>query len=172
MDVEPTPEPARLNDQMGIPRIGVRQYYEGEHLWNARLGAHLCRQREDELVAKGSHGPVVDYQLRAFAVMAIQESVAFTEARVNTVWQNAADRKEGKEAGDPWLEGLTVESIVLLRELWKYGSVKRLPLLEKFDAALRTARKPKIDKSRNSLYKDVEPLTWLRNALVHFTPEG
>lgn len=155
---------------MGFARVGVRQYYEGEHLWNARLGAHLCRLREDELVASGSYG-VVDYPLRAFAVMAIQEAVAFMEARVNTIWQNAADREEGNEAGDPLLDGLTVETIVLLRELWKHGRVKSLPMLDKFDAALRTARKPGIDKSHGSLFQDVQPLTWLRNGLVHFTPE-
>lgn len=52
-----------------------------------------------------------------------------------------------------------------------YDAVERsLILLEKFDAVLRTARKPLMDKSR-SPYQDVVPLIRLRNALVHFKPE-
>ncbi len=103
--------------------------------------------------------------------MAIQQSVAFLEARLNEVWQDAADREEGDEAGNPRLNGLSVETIVLLRELWQYDAVQRsLTLLEKFDAVLRTARKAEIDKSR-SPYQDVDPLIRLRNALAHFKPE-
>lgn len=154
---------------MLVPRVGVRQYFEGEHLWAARLAAHLCRQRENELLAADFHG--VDYHVRSFAVMAIQQSVAFLEARVNTVWQDAADRRDGAEGGNPRLDGLTVETIALLRELWKYDAVQRsLSLLEKFDAVLRTAREPGMDKSRRP-YQDVDPLIRLRNALVHFKPE-
>lgn len=168
-DQEIRPSSVENRPQVGFPRIGVRQYFEAEHLWAARLAAHLCRQREDELLTKGFRG--VDYQVRSFAVMAIQESVAFLEARVNTVWQDAADREEGAEVGNPRLDGLTVETIVLLRELWKYDPVQRsLSLLEKFDAVLRTARKPEMDKSR-SPFQDIEPLIRLRNALVHFKPE-
>lgn len=137
-------------------------------MWAARLAAHLCRQREDELLADGFRG--VDYSVRSFAVMAIQQSVAFLEARVNTVWQDAAAVKEGAEVNNPRLDGLGVETIALLRELWRYQAVQRSPLLEKFDAVLRTARKPEMDKG-HSPYRDVQPLIRLRNALVHFKPE-
>lgn len=155
--------------QVGIfsPRIGVRQYFAAEHLWAARLASGLCREAEKAVVKEGFSG--VDYRVRSFALMAITESVAFLDAYVSEIWQDAADAEPGTT--NPRLDGMTEETKMLLRELRQYDAVERsLRLLEKFDAVLHAARKGKVDKRRHP-YQDVQPLIQLRNALIHFKPE-
>jgi hypothetical protein len=159
---------AGINPAGGLKvRAGVQQTFSPEHLYAARLMAHLCREREDRLVAKGFIG--VDYQVRSFAMTAIIEAVAVLDARVNELWQDAAITKPG--VNNFRLDGLTDETVDLLRTLRRTESLERsLKLLEKFDVVLRCARKPEVDKGRRP-YQDVEPLIRLRNAYVHYALE-
>lgn len=146
---------------------GVRSYFAAEHLSAARFMATQCRQREDQLVHDGFRG--VDYPVRSYAVTSIMETVAFLEARVNEVWQGAADTEPG--AQNARLDGLGSGTIALLRALWKSEQLERsLKILDKYDLALVCASKAELDKSR-SPHQDVTPLIRLRNAFVHFKPE-
>jgi hypothetical protein len=150
------------------PRVGVRQYFAAEHLWAARLMAHLCREREDQLVREGAHG-LVDYHVRSYALTAIAESVALLEAQVNEVWQGAADTEPG--ADNHRLRGLSAAAIAMLRELRQNPKVERsLSVLDKYAVALTCASKTPLDRSHFP-YQDVNALIGLRNAFVHFKPE-
>lgn len=149
-------------------RVGVEQTYSPDHLWSARLMAHLCRERENQLVADNAMGP--DYQVRAFAVAAIVASVAMLEARVNELWKDAAlTVADGNRRHR--LDGLDDDAIPLLATLHNTESLERsLKTLEKFDVTLRCAKKPEIEKGRYP-HQAVEPLIRLRNELVHFKLE-
>jgi hypothetical protein len=60
---------------VGTPRIGIREYFATQHLWDARHMARLCASSETALVDEGFRG--MDRAVRAFALAAIMESVAF-----------------------------------------------------------------------------------------------
>lgn len=154
--------------RLGV-RAGVEQPLSPEHLWSARLMAHLCREREDQLVADGAKQ--VDVQVRSFAVAAIVSSVAMLEARVNELWADAAlTVADGNKRHR--IDGLADEAIALIAALHKIDSVERsLKTLDKFEVALRCARKPEFDKKRYP-YQAVDPLIRLRNALVHYKLEN
>jgi hypothetical protein len=111
---------------LSVAKVGVRDYFSTEHLWNARHTAQLCAEREAALVAEGFRG--IDRAVRAFALGAILESVAFLEAQVNSVWQDAADDDPGSANRNPHLEGLSDQSIARLRELWRNDRVGTLPV--------------------------------------------
>lgn len=152
-------------------RAGVEQPLSPEYLWSARLMAHLCREREDRLVAEGPiTTPRVDFQVRSFAMAAIFNSVAMMEARVNELWADASLTIADGNLRHR-IAGLSDDAIALIATLHQTESLERsLRTLEKFDVTLRCVRKPETDKERYP-YQAVEPLTRLRNALIHYKLE-
>jgi hypothetical protein len=72
----------------GVGRVGSRHNVATQHLWNARHLARLCQERENELVAQNAYEP--DMEQRSLCVSSVLASVAFLEALVNEVWQDAA----------------------------------------------------------------------------------
>lgn len=154
---------------VGIPRVGVRDYFSMEHLWNARHNAQLCAEREATLVNEGFQG--IDRAVRAFALGAILESVAFLEALVNSTWQDAADHDPAAPNRNPRLEGLSEQSIVRLRELWRNDRVERsLSVLDKYQVALTC-----VDQEPISLGEApgqiVSAIILFRNDMLHFKPK-
>ncbi|MGA8548008.1 MAG: hypothetical protein WB785_22450 [Mycobacterium sp.] len=148
-------------------RVGSRHYFASTHLWNARHLARLCQQRESELVAQNAYEP--DMEQRSLCVSTLQASVAFLEALVNEVWQDAADTPADED--NQRLAGLSRPEVARLRELWRAEGVERnLRLLDKYSVALVAADKPPLDKGREP-YGSVKVAVRLRNALVHFIPE-
>jgi hypothetical protein len=161
-----SPKPAELRAIGQTPRVGVRQYFAAEHLWAARLMAHLCREREDQLIEKGTLG--VDYHVRSFALTAISESVALLEAHVNQICQDATDAES--DDSDHWqLRGLGSDARAKTRELWTEENERSLSVLDKYAVTL-TFVGEKLDKGGRP-YQDVKALIPLRNALLHFKPE-
>jgi hypothetical protein len=156
------PKPAELRLIGGTPRIGIGQHFAADHLWAARLVAHLCRQHEDQLLSQAT--PVVDYHVRSFALAAISESVALLEAHVNGIWQDAADFGP---ADDRRLRGLSPKARVKMRELWT-ERFERKKALHKYKVALDCAGET-LDTRRRE-YQDVDAVIRLRDALVHFHP--
>jgi len=151
----------------GTARVGSRQYLASEHLWNARRNARRCREREDALVAAGFQG--VDMEQRSLAVASVLTSVAFLEALVNEVWQDAADSLPGQP--NSRLTGIPEPAVARLRELWQSDRVERaLSPLDKCRIALVCADKAALDQGQEP-YQSVKALVELRNALVHFKPE-
>jgi hypothetical protein len=148
-------------------RVASRHYFASEHLWNARHLARLCQEREDELVAQNAYEP--DMEQRSLCVSSVLASVAFLEALVNEVWQDAADTLADED--NRRLAGLSRSEVARLRELWKSEGVERnLSILDKYSVALVAADKPALDKGREP-FGSVLVAVRLRNALVHFKPE-
>ena len=56
-------------------RLGTHQYFAADHIRSAKLMADKCRHREDECV--NDKLPVLDFEIRSYALAAITESVAF-----------------------------------------------------------------------------------------------
>jgi hypothetical protein len=106
---------------------------------------------------------------RSLCVSSVLASVAFLEALVNEVWQDAADIPADED--NRRLAGLSRMEVARLRELWQSDGVERnLKILEKYNVALVAADKPALDKGREP-FGSVRVAVRLRNALVHFIPE-
>ena len=86
-DQEDRPMGIPSAEAFGVPRVGVRDYMASQHLWTARREAWLCRKREDELLNDRN----LDRRHRSHAITAVLSAVAFLEAFVNAVWQDAAE---------------------------------------------------------------------------------
>jgi hypothetical protein len=150
-------------------KIGVRDYFTMEHLWNARHNAGLCAEREAALVADGFHG--IDRGVRAFALGAVFESVAFLEGLVNSVWQDAVDDDPAAASRNRRLEGLSEHTIARLRELWRNDRVERsLSVLDKYQVALTCADKPPMNLGE-APGQIVAAIILFRNDLMHFKPK-
>jgi hypothetical protein len=136
-----------------------------QHLWNARREAWLCRKREDTLLSQ----PNLDRLHRSHAIMAVLSAVAFLEAVVNAVWQDAAEGEPGTRTA--YTDGIPDAAVATMRELWngKENAERMLSLLSKFQVALVCAGYQPMDKGAEP-YQSADVLNGLRNALVHFKP--
>jgi hypothetical protein len=121
------------------------------------------------LVAEGFRG--IDRAVRAFAFGAILESVAFLEALINSVWQDAADDDPGSSNRNPRLEGWSEQSIARLRELWRNDRVERsLSVLDKYQVALTCVDKPPMNLGE-APGQIVAAIVLFRNDMLHFKPK-
>lgn len=141
------------------PKITTRHYLASEHLWAAMESAAECTEIERVLLAASS-GPVHPTH-RARAVTAVMSSVAFLEALVNEVFQDAADDAPNR------LEPLSGQCRALLKEYWSTG--ERTGILTKYQLALLFAGAEPMDRGTAPL-QGAKLLVDLRNALVHFKP--
>lgn len=98
---------------------------------------------------------------RAFATASIFASVAFLEACINELFASA--EHDNLEVGGR----LPREERGRLVEMRAY--LVRLPVLDRFQAALTLLGKPSFDRGRLP-YQDAALLARLRNALVHYEP--
>jgi hypothetical protein len=146
--------------------MSLRDYMANQHLWNARREAWLCRKREDTLLNQ----PNLDRAHRSHAMTAVLSAVAFLEAAINAVWQDAADSEPGKHT--PYTDGIPDAAVATMRELWngKENAERMMSLLSKFQVALVCAGHERMDKGAEP-YQSVDVLIDLRNELVHFKPQ-
>jgi hypothetical protein len=150
----------------GRVRLGMHQYFAADHLGAAKLMAQKCRQREDQCV-NAEDPPVIDFEIRSYALAAIMESVAFLEAAVNEFIHQVAYFAPG----NPRLAGLDPQAAERIRRAEiEEVSIRRLRILEKYDVTLTCANKEKIDKGSRP-GQDVMALIRARNALVHYKTE-
>lgn len=168
VDVVVTPESARIEIVAHPVSVSMRGYMANQHLWNARREAWLCGKREDMLVNQDERN--IDRIHRSHAMTAALSAVAFLEAIVNEVWQDAADSKPGEHT--PYTEGIPDNAVATMRELWngKENAERMLSLLSKFQVALVCAGHDRMDKGAEP-YQSVDVLVDLRNELVHFKPQ-
>jgi|NGEPerStandDraft_6_1074524.scaffolds.fasta_scaffold03617_10 hypothetical protein len=136
----------------------TRHYLASDHLWAATQNAAQCRELEDAL--KG-FGPATHPTHRAYAVSAVMLSVAFLEALVNEIFQDAAETTPGRA------ERLTQHCRDLMKEYW--NTADRADLLTKSQMALLFACAGKMAPGRAPM-QGAALLIELRNALVHFKP--
>lgn len=105
---------------------------------------------------------------RSYVLSGIVASVAFLEAAINEVFQDAED-------GDPWsyyLEPVGSPAIETLAAIWRgTGDGRRLQILEKWQTFLLVAGFDQLDKGADP-YQQAALLIGLRNALVHYKAEN
>jgi hypothetical protein len=143
----------------------MHQYFAADHIRSAKLMADKCRQREDKCV--NDNLPVLDFEIRSYALAAITESVAFLEAVVNEfIRQVAYFADENPRLAR--LEAGTVDR--LRREQIDNDPIAKLRLLDKYDLTLSCAGKDPINKGATPR-QDVVALIHARNALVHYKTE-
>jgi hypothetical protein len=136
----------------------VRNYLSSQHLWTAEYSARRCAPLEEQL--RGTGVPTHP-ELRGYAITAITLSVAFLEALVNEVFEDA-DRFGHR------VETLPVETARLMTTFWSDGE-RYVGTLEKFQRALLFKGAEKFARGTDPL-QGAAILIQLRNALSHFKP--
>lgn len=142
-------------------RIVMRNYLSTHHLYAARYAAADARAVES--VHSGESR--FDIRHRAYVMSAITESVAFLEAAINEIYQDAADEEHS------YVGGLSPRCLQLMAGLWNATDKGRMDVLDKFDLALLFAERPRFERG-SAPYQDAAVLIRLRNYLVHYKPEG
>lgn len=144
--------------------VKVRDYLASQHLWTARREALLCHEREIEVLAREEHQ--LDRRHWSHATTAVLSAVAFLEAMVNAVWQDAADQHINR------LDGIPENAITAMGQLWtgKEKAERMMTLLGKFQLALVLAGRDRMPDGAEP-FQSARVLIELRNALVHFKPE-
>jgi hypothetical protein len=155
-----------VTDSAGLTdsvQISTRHYIASQHLWAAQHQARLCAEVEAE-----ENAAPFDIRHRTFAIGAVLSSVAFLEALVNELFQDAAD-SEGAISGR--IAPLGEKCIALMAEFWNAtdNGARYIRALEKFQMALLFADKPRFDPGA-SPFQDVKLLIVIRNKLIHFRP--
>jgi hypothetical protein len=146
-------------------RVSIRSYSSGHLLWTAQHEAELAGQVEAGLAGK------VPFSLehRGYVLSSIIASVAFLEAMVNELFQDAADGKASQPDG--YLSPLSADCRRLMADLWRATREgKRLGTIEKFERLLSFAQAPPLDRG-GQVYENAMLTIRLRNTLVHFRPE-
>ncbi|MBF9325142.1 hypothetical protein [Mycobacteroides chelonae] len=168
-DSETEPGPAVASVTGMTARIGVREYFASELLWNANYLVEMAEAREAALLGEGFRG--VDRVLRAQVVSSIFQSVAFLEAYANGVWGDAAVADPTSPPSIPQLTGLSTDALRRLKELWNTQRVERaLSVVEKFQVALTCVNQDRIDMGSEP-GQTVAAMIRLRNDLMHFKPK-
>lgn len=139
-----------------------RGYFSTHHLWSARHCAALATAQE----AVQGRTPRFSVRHRSYVISAITGSVAFMEAAINEVFQDAADGRQS------YIDPLAPLVRTTLGTFWTAtdDGKKYVPVQEKYNLALSMAGKSLIDRGQNP-YTDAKILIDLRNWLIHFRPE-
>lgn len=140
-------------------------YLSSHWLWAAQHCARLAAQVEDVHDGPSRH----DVRHRAAVLASIQASIAFLEAAVNELYQDAVDGHG--TTGDGYLSPLPEAAVKTMAELWRgTDSEKSMNILAKYQLMLASAGSQPLDHSAIP-YQDVAAAIRLRNALVHYHPE-
>ena len=163
-------KPARVTISAGLSvRVGVREYFATEFLWNARHQVELAEAREAALLDEGFRG--LDRALRAYTTGAILQSVAFLETYANGVWGDAAEADLTTPPATAQLTGLSTAALRRMQELWNTKRVEHaLSVIEKFQVALTCVDQERIDMGIEP-GQTVSAIIRLRNDLVHYKPK-
>jgi hypothetical protein len=156
-----------------------------QHLWNARHAAALCSSCEADLMADGNHE--INLKLRGLAMMAVASAAGFVESFINEIFL-AIDQPQNIAA----VEGIAPDARNAMKDLWdpapstrrrRWWSlrarrgpsppvrVKRRPVLDKYQAALRAMGKPQAMPKGHQTCQRVQTVIDLRHDLLHYTPE-
>jgi len=153
--------------QTGGVEIQTNKDFAILHLQSAAFFAKRCSEFDKtELNVQENH-----LQVSAYATGAIISSFAFLEAQINQVFIKVSRVNAGELRS--WLDGLDVDRIKNLGEIWDTQSLKvseSISVLDKYDLALRFFAKQAFDKGQEP-YQSVNNLRKLRNTLVHAKSE-
>jgi hypothetical protein len=138
----------------------VRSYLSSQHLWSARHFTRLAADYERDHADDSR----ISVQHRAYVLSAVGEAVAFLEAFINELYQDAADGTAGAA------DGLSPGMVRLMAEHWRgTNSGKSISAVEKYDMARVYAGQLRSDAGRRP-HQDVKALIDLRNWSVHYRP--
>jgi hypothetical protein len=140
--------------------VSIRSSYSSQHLWAAEHFARLAADYECEHV----DAERISIQHRAYVMTAVSEAVAFLEAFINELYQDAADCSGAAD-------GLPPEMVRLMTEYWR--STDRghsVEITKKYDMARVFAAQPRADAGHRP-NDDVKYLIKLRNWLLHYRPK-
>ena len=150
---------ARDIASVGTPTIAMRSYLSTHHLWAAEHFTRLAVECEAAHTGESRFS----IKNRAYVIGAVGESVAFLEAFINELYQDAAD-------GGGNADGLSPDMVRLMAEYWRTtDNAKAVGVTKKYDMARAFAGHPRSDAGRRP-HEDVTYLVKLRNWLVHYTP--
>jgi hypothetical protein len=141
-------------------RVTMRNYFSTYHLYAARYSAEAAQEREKSLTGRQ---PVFDVRHRGLVLGAVTESVAFLEATINEVFQDAADGHQS------YVGGLGEACLGLMAALWSATEQGRLEILDKYDLALQFAGQQAFDRG-SAPYQDARIVIRLRNYFLHYKP--
>jgi hypothetical protein len=150
--------------EIGIPTLLSRSYLSSHHLWAARHFLRLVSEIE------GAHSGRSTFSLahRSYATSAILSSVAFLEAAVNELFQDACDN-HGSYTGH-----LPERVLKSLRGFWLLSGEDQdrssWSILDKYQAALLCSGAEVLPKAEQT-YENAALLIRLRNSLVHYKPK-
>ena len=144
----------------------VRSYMSREHLVTAERLAKFAKDRED-VVAAGGEGPLpgLDEEAQGYAIGAVMLSVAFVEAAINELFQDAADNHA------PYVSSLPAPTRDRWARFWRATATKFVSILEKYEMALVLADLEAQPRGE-APYQDVRLVIDLRNYLTHFLPRN
>ncbi len=148
---------------VGGVRVGLRSYYSTHFLAAAQDAAAQAAEQETSVLEH--HGQRFSLRHRGLVLAAVIESVAFLEAVINEVLQDAADNHITER-----LEGVDSEVRRSWAEIWEaLGQGETGRNLERYQAALIAAGVEPFDKGAEP-WQSAQLLVQLRNHLVHYKP--
>ncbi len=147
----------------GIKEIKMRAYFSSYHLWAAKHFLELATDIEDN----GQDTPVFNIEHRAYIHNSVLSSVAFLEAAINELFQDAHDEHQS------YINALDPLIIEKLSSYWATTEIKRKfkPTLVKYQQALIITDSNKMIEDEN-LYEDTRLAIELRNFLTHYKPKS
>jgi len=148
---------------VGPVRVSIRHYYSPRLLWTAQHHSELAGELEEALAGKTPFS----IEHHGYVLSSIITSVAFLEAMINELFQDAAD---DHAPADGYVTPLSEECRRTMAEVWAITRGGRISALEKYDSLLRSARAPLLDR-KSDIVKDAGAAIDLRNRLIHFRPE-
>jgi hypothetical protein len=146
------------------PTVLMRVYYSSYHLWGAQHFASLAGEIEDAYNGRSTF----NIKHRAYVTNSLLSSVAFMEAAVNELYQDAFDEHSS------YLSPLSQETRNLLADFWNMTEKENkstISLLDKYQLALRFCGREPLSKG-DSPYQEVESIVKIRNALTHYKPQS
>lgn len=158
-------QPVTARAQVGHVRISIRSYFSTYMLWAARDFASKAAAIE----ANHKGDSCFDFEHRASVLSAVINAVAFLEAMVNELFQDAADGHN--VAGDGYIAPLSPRTLELMREWWLATGRGYERLLEKLQLLLVFAGSAKLEPGAQP-FQDAKQLVALRNKLIHYKPES
>ncbi len=144
-------------------RLSTRAYLSISHILAADLFSQNCAQIEKAY--NGIFSNELFNEHRSYVIGAIFSAVSFLEATINEFLADTLDHSDGEVVSN--LDSTTKTQLALL---WKHGRIEKFSILEKYQLVLTVAGKDLFEQG-SPPYQDVDYLTKLRNALVHYKPE-
>jgi hypothetical protein len=138
----------------------MRNYLSTQHLWTA---THMSRLAVEYERAYVHTAPAFHIHQRGYVLATVTESVAFLEALINELFQDAHDSEAHiiDQLGQP--------TATAMAQYWQETDLGWDRTLQKFDKARELASATPPQRGRVP-YQDAQLLIQLRNWMIHYRP--